>query len=244
MDSEILLEKYKMAKSQVKITIWVMIALITPPLYYWDAYELVTSEFAQEQIRLQTLTNALQMNLKKTRELPNLEKRYEVVQQQLQQAKKALPEYIVFEMVLQKVATLAQEAGVNLVTFDPEQGAVPSNAVETGEPKKSGDNAAAPTKTLGGNSSVKYMQHNINLRIEGKYEQIALFFDRIGRLQSSVFIENFSIKYSGSNMAAKRASANNSNETDLRDALNLLGELSIAIYRSPTEDEEKRYFPG
>ena len=135
-------------------------------------------------------------------------------------ARKLLPEKIRVEDILQKVATIARDVGVQLISFTPK----PEVKQETGYPS---------------------VEIPIETQITGRFVDVASFIDRLVRLETTIFVRSVAMNLVQQNDGSG-GEPSNAFET-IKNSKNLAKEarqkakekaiLIISAYRSQTEGE-------
>ena len=160
------INRYKALKFYLRL-ILLVIAGFLPALYeYSDRSELLEEDLELAQSEKDAAKRAFDKAKLRKSNLPKLEEQLAHTESQLEEASKRLPDNFVMDKILQKTAMIAQELGVKLILFDP-QDAIPSN------------------------TAFRYAKLPIKLELVGTYAQVATFFDRIVHLELLAHIQNF-----------------------------------------------------
>lgn len=216
MDTDELRERYKSLPIWARLLIALGVGLLPGVYIYFDEGESLAADLEQANQEKETAQAKLDRAVAKKKKIPQIEERLAELEEQLAKAKKALPESFRVEDVLQKTATIAKETGVKLALFNPEQ-----------EKPGKGD--------------YRYMELPIATEIDGKFNQIAAFFDRLVHLEHSLFIRNIDIGAVVGDPGKDAANNAKKSEHELavqaRQSLSAKGKFQIIVYRSMTEQE-------
>jgi Tfp pilus assembly protein PilO len=216
MDTDELKERYKSLPMWARLLIALGVGLLPGAYIYFDEGELLAASLDEANQEKEAAQAKLDHAIAKKKKIPQIEERLAELEEQLAKAKKALPNSFRVEDVLQKTATIAKETGVKLVLFNPEQ-------------------------QKPGRGEYRYMELPIATEIDGKFNQIAAFFDRLVHLEHSLFIRNLDISAVVEEVARDSVSSGSKSEHQLameaRQRLSAKGKFQIIVYRSMTDPE-------
>ena len=215
MDFDELKERYRGLPIWARLLIALGIGLVPAGYVYYNEGEALTTELDEARTERDRAQVKLDRSIEKKKKIPEVEERLAELEEQLSKAKKVLPDSFRVEEVLQKAAVIAKETGVALNLFNPEE-----------EKPGAGD--------------YKYMELPISTEIEGRFNQIATFFDRLLHLEQSLFVRAIDI---GSILPDGEAANEDLTKSPHRIALETRQKLQakakfhIVVYRSMTERE-------
>jgi Tfp pilus assembly protein PilO len=221
MDLDELKERYKLLPLWTRLVLCMLLGLGPGALYYSDSGEFLLEDLENAKNARDGKRVQFERARSKKGNLPKLEEQMAFTEQQLEVAKKQLPDMFLIEDLLQKIAAIANESGVVMRSFKPDA-----------EPKP-------------GKGAYKYMELGHDASVEGRYNNVAAFLDKISHLESTIFIksiemisaldkENISeVPEEGSaTMAAHKAALESRKETKVTAKINLVA------YRSMSTAEE------
>lgn len=227
MDLDELKQKYKQVPMWGRLLGAAALGLLPAAYTYMEESvvienDLVTAQAAETAQRTE-FENSRSMKAR----MPQLEEELAIIESQLAKARQALPDNYKIEEILERIATIAKETGVKLQRFDP------------------GDEVQIRTPT-------HYVELPIATEIEGKFSQVAAFFDRVVHLESSIFARKLALTVAtagtdGSGARAARPAAPGADGTTLtpyqaaveaRQAVRVKTAFQLSVYRAPTPGEE------
>lgn len=224
MDLEELKERYKLLPLWVRFLIAGAIGLLPGAYVYYDEGDALQSQLDEVAGLEATARDKFESSRQQKANLPKLEEELAFTEEQLIKAKKKLPDSYRIEDVLQKAATIAKEVGVKLIAFDP------------------GDE-------IPHNDTYRYVEMPIKTELQGRFSQIAAFFDRIVHLENSIFVRKIEMaKYRIE--ATPEAGAGQPQKTEFqiarenRQNLRLKATFDLVIFRGMTEAEASMPAPG
>jgi Tfp pilus assembly protein PilO len=222
MDLEELKERYKMLPLWARFLIMGAIGLLPGAYVYYDEGDALQSQLEQEQSDEVVARGDFERSRQQKANLPKLEEDLAFTEEQLVKAKKKLPDSYKIEDVLQKAATIAKEVGVKLVLF-------------------------APQAEVRHEEGYRYVELPIKTEVQGRFSQIASFFDRIVHLETSVFVrkivlEKLVVQKTEAEMQANQQKTDFQLARESRDKLRLKGSFEMAIFRG-MKDMEMTQFP-
>lgn len=180
--------KYKGLPFWARALLMFITGLIPGIYYYLDEgqgfEDKLTEITTQETAARSEFENARQ----KKSDLPKLEEKLAFTEEQLNKAKRLLPDRYIIEDILEKTASIALKTNILLERFKP-------------------------LNEIGHESEgYRYVELPIETQVTGEYQNIATFFDRIAHLETTIFIRNITITPSSTNPT--RTSERPQNPTD------------------------------
>ena len=222
METEELKERYKILPMWARLSVAALIGVLPAIYVYYDEGDGLQAELEQVTGEEEVARLKFEKAREKKTNVPKLEEKLAFTEEQLVKAKKKLPDNYRIEDVLQKAATIAKEVGVRFVSFDP------------GDEKR-------------GLGDYKYMEMPIATEIEGRFNQIAAFIDRVVHLEASVFVRNVALepaegedglrKKGQGNEAAIDAAPSFEEAQRSRSELRVQGKVELVIFRGMSEAE-------
>lgn len=214
MEVEELKERYRGLPVWGRMAIAVVLGLL-PAAYIWlDEAEALEEQLEESKTQLDAADAKLKQAVAAKKRIPQIEERLAELEEQLVKAKKALPDTYRVEEVLQKTAAIAKESGVRMTLFNPEK-EVPA-----------------------GQADFRYMQLPIATEIEGKFNQVATYLDKLVHLEHSIFIKSVDI---GSLEPDETTDKTHKSEYQIarenRQNLVVRGKVMMAAHRSMSEKE-------
>lgn len=169
MSLDELKEKYKSLPMSARVLMALIIGILPGACSYLDEVETVESSLVEAESKELAARAQFEANRKEKTNIPKLEEELAYTEEQLEKAKKKLPESYLMENVLALTAGHAKASGVKMKKFEP-------------------------LCELKGVAEFKYVERLINVEIEGKYQQIASFFDRMVHSESMLFIREIDME--------------------------------------------------
>lgn len=169
MDVDDLKDRYK------AVPVWgrcvaALILGVSPGLYFYiEEGEVLNQELMDLEIRVRTAENNLARRMSEKAQIPKLEQTLAFTEDQLEKAKKSLPDRVDVDELLQKVASVGREIGITLRNFEPQ------------------DSVA---KTEG---EVSFVEVPVVMEVEGSFAQIATYLDRLAHFETSIFVRDLSL---------------------------------------------------
>ncbi len=164
MDFEEIKERYKLLPLWARFLIAGIIGLLPGAYVYYDEGDSLQTQRDDADVKEGEARAKFEHARKQKANLPKLEEEMAFTEEQLLKAKQKLPDSYKIEDVLQKAAMVAKEVGVKLVVFDPAE-------IEIQHPE-----------------AYNYVELPIKTEIQGRFGQVASFFDRMVHLENSVFV--------------------------------------------------------
>ena len=208
MNFDELIERYKMLPLWGRLLALAILGMMPGAYTVWDEQEGLDERLQASQAEEATVKQDFEKKVAQKGDLPRLEEKKAFTQEQLEKAKKMLPDGYKIEEILRRVAVIAKESGVTLLRFDP--------GVESVVP---------PTEN-------HYYQLPIAAAVSGQFNQVAGFFDRILHLEGTVFVRNISFRGDKAPAGGVAAEAER-----LRQEFKLQSDFEIAAFRGMTGEE-------
>ena len=165
MESQAIFEKIESIKMPVRILILVgAIALFVGSFMYF-IYLPRSEEIKELQTSIEELNKKITIAKRQREKLPERQKEKEEVENQLNEALKLLPNKKEIASLLTKVSELASDSELYVRVFTPKS----EQAKEF------------------------YMEIPVSIEVTGTYHNVALFFDRVGRMERIMNIHNVSM---------------------------------------------------
>jgi type IV pilus assembly protein PilO len=163
---EELIERIKHMPLKARLVVALALGIVLP-LYFVFMDEVEAVDWELEDARTQYESIEIKYNKAKRQknDMPELEKKHEFTQKQLAEAKKRLPDVYHMDSILEFVAKSSDESGVKLLEFTPND----EEFKDTG---------------------YSYVEMPINLGVEGSYNQIGVFFDKLVHMEKMVHIRD------------------------------------------------------
>lgn len=215
MDFEELKERYKLLPLWARFLIAAVLGILPGAYVYYDEGDALQAQLEQETSNEATARDKFESSRQQKANLPKLEEELAFTEEQLLKAKKKLPDSYKIEDVLQKAATIAKEVGVKLVQFDP------------------GDEVPHV-------EDYKYVELPIKTELQGRFSQIAAFFDRVVHLENSIFVRKIEMTR---NTLEKATDATLAKKTEFqiarenRQNVRLKAVFDLVIFRGMMENE-------
>ena len=165
MDKDEILERYKELPLYARLLLWAVIGIVPCGYYYLEDGVTVEARLDEAEREAATAKQSFFKASQQKKNLPKLEEELQFTEEELEKARRQLPDSFKIDEILQKTATIAREVGVSLYLFDPQ------NEVPAG-------------------TSFRYIELPISAKIKGKFSQVGMYFDRIVHLNTSVFIRD------------------------------------------------------
>jgi type IV pilus assembly protein PilO len=222
METEELKERYKVLPLWARLGIAALVGAL-PALYiYYEEGDVLAADLETVIQDEESARIKFEKAREKKTNVPKLEEQLAFTEEQLVKAKKKLPDSYRIEDVLQRAATIGKEVGVRFVSFDP------------GDEKR-------------GTGDYRYMEMPIATEIDGTFNQIAAFMDRVVHLESSVFVRNIAmapVDEAAEGAVPKDATGLDENALPTfeeaqraRRDLRVKGKFDLVIFRGMTEAE-------
>jgi type IV pilus assembly protein PilO len=220
MDLDEIKERYKLLPIWTRLVLMLILGALPAGYIYLEEGEYLEGDLsAAENERNDARANFEGARTQKGN-IQQLEEKLASTEQQLEVAKEKLPDSFLVEDLLQKIAAIGQESGVNFKSFKPE-----------GEPKP-------------GKGEYKYMELPHDAVVAGQYNNIAAFLDRVAHLESTVFVKSIEIKRKkqeekGNGTFGTAAGTENAHKAAIESRKNTEVEanLSLVAYRSMSDTE-------
>lgn len=223
MELEDLKERYKLLPIVARLGMAFIIGAMPIAYIYLENGTQLSDQLTQLQQQEEASRQKFEKARQRKASLPNLEQQLAFTEEQLVKARKLLPESFRIEDILQKVALIAREVGVSLVTFTPKE----------------------EVKADNGYPSVEIP---IGTEIVGRFGEIAGFIDRIVRLETTVFVRSIAMTTMTSELAPLPLTLDPQQNfflkaKEAREKTKERAVLTISAYRSQTDAEIAAYAP-
>ena len=126
-----------------------------------EEYDIKMNEKSVVELKFKTLQS-------KANQLVGMEKKVDEVKRQLAEASKKLPNDLIFDLILEKSSIAAQDLGIELRLFEPQQPFIAG-------------------------SIFKYAKVPIVVQAIGRFSEIVSFFDRIVHLEKLIYVEDINL---------------------------------------------------
>jgi type IV pilus assembly protein PilO len=166
METESFFEKVEKIKMPIRIVILVLAVCIISGLFIWLVYLPKKAEIIKTQIEVGDLRQKLNRAKIKSRGLKKFEAEMAQVDAQFKEALKLLPDKKEIPTLLRNVTQLGTESDLEFRLFSPQKE----------------------------RSRGFYMEIPVSIVVSGSYHNVALFFDRVGRMERIMNILNVSMK--------------------------------------------------
>ncbi len=180
MQLDELKQKYKNLPLWARFLLMFVLGLIPGLYFYFDEGQSYEEKLAEILGQEATVRAEFEKARQRKSDLPKLEEKLAFTEDQLNKAKKLLPDSYIIESILEKAATLAIKANVVLERFKP--------LAEIGHDS----------------DGYRYVELPIETQITGDYQSIATFFDKVAHLESTIFIRNITITPAAGNAALQQ----------------------------------------
>jgi type IV pilus assembly protein PilO len=161
-----LLEKVEKLKMPVRIAIFAGTLVILVAVFVWFFYLPKTDEINKVNQRISQLQTKLNRAIVRARALKKFEAEYAEVNVQFQEALNLLPNTKEIPALLKSITQLGTDSQLEFRLFSPQR-------------ERAKD---------------FYMEIPVSIEVSGTYHDVALFFDRVGRMERIINILNVSMK--------------------------------------------------
>jgi type IV pilus assembly protein PilO len=161
-----LLEKVEKLKMPVRIAIFAGTLVILVAVFVWFFYLPKTDEIGKVNQRISQLQTKLNRAIVRARALKKFEAEYGEVNAQFQEALNLLPNTKEIPALLKSITQLGTDSQLEFRLFSPQR-------------ERARD---------------FYMEIPVSIEVSGTYHDVALFFDRVGRMERIINILNVSMK--------------------------------------------------
>lgn len=223
MDMDDLKEKYKGVPVWGRCLVAVVLGSL-PGLYvYTEQGEGLDQQLNETEDRVRAAEADLETKMGQKARIPKLEQELAFTEDQLEKAKKSLPDKFDIDDLLQKVASIAREVGVVLSDFTPAD-----------EQEKS-------------EGEVRFVQLPVSIGMTGKFHQVATYLDRLAHLETAIFVENltlarnFADKEVANTPVARGATAGGENSHESNKAkrkdMSMSATYTMVLYRGANDSD-------
>lgn len=210
MQLDDLKEAYKNLPTWKRLALCFVVGVLPAVYIYFTDSESIQLDMDAAVGQQTTVRTQFETSRTQKANIGSLEERLQFTQEQLVKAKKSLPDSYRIEDVLERIATIAKETGVQLKTFTP------------GQEQQS-------------HGSAQYVERLIGTAIVGRFSQAAAFFDRVVHLESSIFLKRISIKRNDGErnpVAVANEASEHQKALAARRDVKVLATFDLAVYRS------------
>ena len=166
MKSEDIFEKIEKIKMPIRIVIFLGTLVLLGALFAFLVFLPKTEEISKINENIANLEQRLRMAERKTRNLKKLEAEEAQARAQLKEALKLLPNKKEIPSLLTNITQLGREANLEFRLFNPQ-----------GERKQE-----------------FYMEIPVSIEVSGNYHNVAIFFDKVGKMDRIVNILNLNMR--------------------------------------------------
>jgi len=166
MEAESFFEKVEKIKMPIRILILVLTIAVLGGLFIWQVYLPKTADIVKAKIEIGDLRQKLNRAKVKARALAKFEAEMAEVDAQFKEALKLLPDSKEIPSLLKTVTQLGTESELEFRLFSPQREM----------------------------SRGFYNEIPVSIVVAGNYHNVALFFDRVGRMERIMNILNVSMK--------------------------------------------------
>ena len=203
-----LVEKYRSMRMSYRFMLVIILALLYPALQFSEQ-STIKNESLEAALSAQESTKVTyKTSVKKSEELPVLEREIKFIEDELNEAFKKLPNQVNIADVLSTVTVAARESGVELYNFVPQEEKVPSK-------------------------DLKYAEKGIQIKVRGLYRDIGSFLDKIVHFERLMFISDAKFSLKESKAEEKYANLSEYESAKLRRRNIMLdADVNLIIYKS------------
>ncbi len=155
-------DAYLKWSARKKAIVWILLCAVVGAAYYFALFQPRLNELRTLEAQYDKLGQELRENQAIADNLAQVKEEVRRLDEKLNEAKQKLPEQEEIPILLQKISDLGKEAGLEFLLFKP------------GSPTPKDFYAEVP----------------LDLQVYGGYHDLAAFFDKVGRLDRIVTIEN------------------------------------------------------
>ncbi|MBW1998368.1 MAG: type 4a pilus biogenesis protein PilO [Deltaproteobacteria bacterium] len=166
MKTEAFFQKVGEIKMPVRILIFVGTIVVLGGVYLWFVYLPKTSEIAETKHRIAQLENKLRRAKVRAKALKKFEAEHARVDAQFKEALRLLPNKKEIPSLLRTITQLGTESQLEFRLFRPRR-------------ERARD---------------FYIEIPVSIQVSGNYHNVAVFFDKVGRMERIVNILNVSMK--------------------------------------------------
>ncbi len=173
-----LIEKYRSMKLAYRIILVIILALLWPALHFSENSTKKNEVLESAKSANSQKSVVYKQSIKKSEELPKLEKDISFIEGELNEAFKKLPNQVNIADVLSSITKAARLSRVELEDFQPQKEKKPEEGL-------------------------KYAEKGINLKIKGLYRDIGSFLDQVVHFERLMFVKKIDFKLMGNQEAKK-----------------------------------------
>lgn len=217
---EELKDKYRSLPFWARLLMALIIGILPGACSYLEEADVLESTLTSARESENTARSNFENNRKEKANIPKLEEELAYTEEQLEKAKKKLPEGYLVEDVLSLAASSAKSAGVMLRRF-------------------------TPTCELKGQGEFKYVEFPVNVQVSGKYQQIAAYLDKIVHAEMMIFVRGLTIALGEAPDLRDLRAETSEYERALRTRREqtLTADFQLVVFRG-MKDEEESFFEG
>ena len=163
---EELIERLKHFPLSIRVTVAAILGVVIPWYFmFWDDVNNINYELEMANGKYESIEGKFNRAKRQKTDMPELEKKIEFTRQELLKAKTKLPDNYQMDSILEFVATASDEAGAELLKFEPNEEAFK----DTG---------------------YSYVEMPIQLSVQGTYNQIGVFFDKLVHMEKMIHLRD------------------------------------------------------
>ncbi len=223
MELEEIKSRYKAIALWKRLLFFSILSLIPSVYSLIEEYSVLTEEKEVAITNKNKEEKKYNQAKEKKLQLPDLEKKLNQTQNELDLARKKIPDEFYMDQVLQRTALLAQNMGLKLISFDPDRE----------EPS---------------NTAFKYVSLAVKIKISGNYKQITSFFDRLVHLDLLVHVRNFHMSLTKDEAVSSQVDESKLSVAEIqeleRSKTKISSTADMVVYRSLTDEEDKAIQEG
>lgn len=221
MDIDELKDKYRKAPLGTRLAAMAVLGLLPAVYFYFEDSPILEASLGEAQGRETIERQNFEKALQTKADVPRLEQEKAYVEDEYARAKKSLPDSYKIEDVLERTATLAKETGATLRVFKP------------------GIERTYTTPS-------RYAELPIATEVEGRFAQVAAFFDRVVHLESTIFVRSLELKRSESAPRASQPALEGllNQAMAARQNVRVQANFNLHVYRGLKDGEANESLPG
>lgn len=166
MDTQSIIDKIERIKLPIRILIFVGVLGVLFAVYFFLFYQPKMNEINTLNDKIEELENKIRIAKIKSKKIKRLEREHKEVMAKFQQALKLLPEKKEIPSLLTTISQLGKDSNLEFRIFKPMD---------------------EKTKTF-------YIEIPVSMEVTGTYHNVAMFFDKVGKMDRIVNILNVSMR--------------------------------------------------
>ena len=190
-----------------------------PGLYiYSEQGDGLDQELASAKSRVVAAEKDLSSKMTDKAQIPKLEQTLAFTQDQLEKAKKSLPDKFDIDDLLQKTASIAREVGVQLKSFEPSKPVTQSQG------------------------AVRYVQLPVAINMSGRFHQIATYLDRLAHLETAIFVRGLQLQRQmggGERGEAQVELSEHQKNVEARKNMQMQATYTMVLYRGMSSEDDE-----